>query len=196
MKKAITILMVATMAASFAACGGNSSNENNTSKDSANSTMSVAESSKPEIKTESYDTGAIKVSVPEGWKAIPVQAYDSEQSGGNDKNQLMVYKTEDVDYYFSDPGITIKYAPNTTYMNMDWDKLYTDVKEIKATKIGEYTWEGIDATNSMGNRFTLIHTTEGDGYISLTVFTEINDKKISFDDEDVQTIIKSLEIKK
>lgn len=68
--------------------------------------------------------------------------------------------------------------------------MYEDVKELDPITIGNYKWNALTGIYA-GNQVTFLYTTET-GPFMIVVYTNVDGKTISVEDEDFQGIVNSL----
>ncbi|NLC75926.1 MAG: hypothetical protein GX685_12025 [Clostridiales bacterium] len=159
--------------------------------DSESSTSATAGTSVDGV----YDTGEFNVTVPDGWAAFGVDDMWSDEEGAKDPTSLMIGKgaTDEYDIY-SKPYIEIKYYDKNTEMYVPGEDMYDDMKDISPVTLGNYKWKGFTGSFS-GYKLTLIYTGKSDAdQFQVTIWTETDGGKISFDDKDVKAIIGSITV--
>lgn len=147
-----------------------------------------------EIKGETYETSLLSVLVPEGWMAFPkADVFEDYPDEPGDPSGLLIYKDAKDDFdIFTKPGITIDYyTPDKTMVSPK--SYYADAKDLEPITTGEYTWEGFTAT-SLDKPLAVLSMTEP-YQIQVSVWTEMDDGKISLEDADLQAILASIKIK-
>ena len=170
MKKQIfAILMVLLLMLAFAACSGDK------------------KSSSAPISGEIHSTGVFKVMNPKNWLIIPF-IFNGEPDPAN----VGIYKgaKNEMDM-MSTPGLQISYPSTRARQSKDDRYMYTDVSDLEPIKIGNNTWEGFTAKTS-GRPFAILWTDARDEKIQVTIWLEVNKKKLAVTDADVQAIIASI----
>jgi len=174
MKKLLVVLLSVMLVLSLAACGGGS------------------------VSGETYDTGNISVLVPDGWQPYQMSDMFDEYEGDMNPENLTLYKTTEEFFGLSEPSIMIAYFdPNTTWVSPEF--VYNDPVAREEIVIGNYTWNGFDATTEdlfSGETLPLhILYAQQDGYtVQVSLFPVASEGQFSFDDADVQAILASIAI--
>jgi len=143
-----------------------------------------------------YSTGTFNIQVPKGWEVSPFY-----RSGEIVPNTLGVHKGTALEYRsMSVPCMQIQFHPKGGHnLETNAKAAYQEVKEMKAVQLGKYKWSGYTGMGtSNGIRYDLpvvYMGTEVDGaQISVAIWLEMGDKKISLDDADVKSLISSITI--
>ncbi|SEG42376.1 hypothetical protein SAMN04487934_1333 [Eubacterium ruminantium] len=174
----------------LAACGKEDEPENNSI--STESDVQDIDS----IKGTDYDTGIVKVSVPEGWNAFDVRKPMSDGSKETDPNFLSIVKGEKNHVLYC--NILIGYY-GTRDTGLEFDRgFYENIAEITPFEAAGYSWTGFDCEDKMsGSKYTIIEGKKDDKSIKVTVKKTdgYNNSEIEFYDKDVQHIINSIEIR-
>ena len=143
-------------------------------------------------KSLSYDTGVIKVSIPEGWLAIDVHDIWSDDPNAIDPDQLQIAKgATSKDDLWGCCYLQINYSGPGTIMASAKD-YYDNVVDIAPFEAAGYSWTGYEC-ESMGYKYTIIEGKKGEEQLQVAVLKNSGDKTINFEDEDVQFIINSIE---
>ncbi len=150
--------------------------------------VSLAGCSK-ELKGKTYDTGRISVFVPEGWTIA--EDYTEDKT-------VMLIKSDDQKDVMYVPSISVTYMVPTDN-GISGKEMYDNVEDIPEFDAGDYHWTGYKFTTDLGDCTTI--ETEGDyGLASVGIWTRMtagtDDAVISFNDKDVQAVIKSLKFTK
>lgn len=129
----------------------------------------------------------LQVMVPDNWKAF--LGIDAECNVTQKK--LHIYKDAESELdIFHKAGITICYYEDAgQYLLIK--ELYDDVIEISPFVLGNYCWSGYTC-KSFGYPYIMLESSEKMDRILLMILTENGENKISFSDNDVQEIIKSI----
>lgn len=145
---------------------------------------------------EKFDGGNISVLVPDGWMAFHGTDIFEEYKEGYDPNVINIGKDAKNEYdLFSKPYIQIKLFPSETTMTKPFKELYTETKDLNAAKYGKYTFNGFTAKS--GDYPIAMLWTEGDqDQLTITIWREIEGQKIDIDEEDVKSILSSIEVTK
>ena len=143
------------------------------------------------MKAEIFSNEFLQVNVPDNWKVF--LGIDSE--GHATQKKLHIYKNAESELdIFHKAGITICYYDDGGQYLQIRD-LYDDVKDISPFELGNYCWSGYTC-RSFGYPYIMLESSEKKDKISLMILTENGENKISFSDNDVQEIIKSIVAKK
>lgn len=146
-----------------------------------------------EVKGKTYDTGKFTVLVPDGWLAVPAKDMFNNYDGDNDPTTVYICKgaKNEMDM-LNTPYITLLYHEDGV-ASTDMRDFYEDAKDIDAITTGDYTWEGYEAKSS-GVPVVILNTKKPNVFdVNLNV--EMDGKKISVKDADVQAILASLKAK-
>ena len=204
MKRTITLLLIAALVFTFAACSDSGESQTTSgSSDSGNETAAgSAEDANPENSSNTtYDVGDFTVFVPEGWEAIPVpDRSDSEKNAAND---IMLAKSpvhydewemrwkseEDKLFYITylDKENFEKYPESErAYCEEEYANL-GGVTDLADVTIGSLTWHGF-SVSPLGSDVYILWAESGEGgYI-----TGFNTADLSLEEADVQAILGSL----
>ena len=138
------------------------------------------------------DTGIIKVLVPDGWKAFDVKDMWAEEENALDPKQLQIYKGAETETdMFGKCGMNINYyPPGTTFVSAK--SFYDDVKDIDSFEKAGYSWSGYTCS-SAGYEYTILEGNKGEEDLQVSIITKAGDNTMSIDDEDVQSILDSIE---
>lgn len=139
------------------------------------------------MKSKVFSNEFLQVIVPENWKAF--LGIDAE--GNVTPQKVHIYKNamSEMDI-FHKAGITIHYYEDARQYILI-KNLYDDVKEISPFKLGNYCWSGYTC-KSFGYPYIMLESSEKTDRVLLMILTENGENKISFSDNDVQEIIKSI----
>ena len=139
------------------------------------------------MKAEVFRNEYLQVIVPDRWKVF--QGIDAE--GRATQKKLHIYKNAEMETdIFHKAGITICYSEDAGQYLLIKD-LYEDVKDILPFELGNYCWSGFTC-RSFGYPYTMLESKGKTNRILLMILTENGENKISFSDNDVQEIIKSI----
>ena len=185
---AILITVIILCISVLASCNNGSTSSNNTNNN--NSTSSNNDNIKSE-SSETFDTGKISITVPDGWKAFGSSSTDKDS-----QNSINVFKGAKSEFdMFSKPGIYIYYyGPDTEYLNGS-GSFYDDYTEQAPITIGNRTWN-YHTYSSIGYPYAELIWQDADKGLTLQLNVLLENKpyKISLDDEDVKAIVESLKI--
>ena len=173
MKKLISLLLTGILLTMLVTgCGG--------SEEGAKEEKSDKKAS--EMESTEVTVSGFKVKLPDGW-----HAKEDEMSP-----QGSIYIIKDNEEIQGNPYIHAT-SGITTLASEDF---YDDVKEEKPRELDNFTWEGYSGSGG-GYPVTVLGAKQKDGtFIQLDIFTEVDGKSFSLDDEDVLFIIGSLELAK
>lgn len=139
------------------------------------------------MKVEVFRNEFLQVIVPDKWKVF--LGIDAE--GKVTQKKLHVYKNAESEMdIFHKTGITICYYEDAGQYFQIKD-LYDDVKDISLFELGNYCWSGY-ICKSFGYPYIMLESSKKTDKILLMILTENGENKISFSDNDVQEIIKSI----
>lgn len=205
MKKILTVLMAVLLLLACTACGGSgggtsqggaaaassggdgsTSNGDSSAVSSNNGGKTTPAPVTINVKGETKDVGDFTVLVPEGWMGNALTT----------KNQYHIYKgAKKESDMWSSPCVQITYLQGNTDDGMrSIGMMYEDVKELDPITIGNYKWNALTGIYA-GNQVTFLYTTET-GPFMIVVYTNVDGKTISVEDEDFQGIVNSLTLTK
>jgi len=155
---------------------------------------------KPAIEGEYMYAGKIAAFLPTGWLNNPIQSFiwtedDLEASGQVDPCSLSFLKgAKDTGDSWTCAGIKIDYSEND-YGIWDTRSYYYNIEELDFTA-GSYQWTGFIGTDEDGNYKTATLNPDGRGDISVSVTMTNSEtgEELSFEDEDLLTILASIRI--
>ena len=141
---------------------------------------------------EKYSTGAFSVQVPKGWAVTPFY-----RSGQISPNTLSVHKGTAEEYkLMSVPFLQIQLHTESGFSGeVNAKNSFKELKDMQPVTLGKNTWKGytgIQARGSSSMPLNYIWTEVNGANITVTVWKEMGDKKISLDDADVKAIIASI----
>lgn len=142
-----------------------------------------------------YDTGIIKVSVPEGWNAFDVHKPMSDDPEETDPNSLSIVKGEKNNMLYCSVTISF-FGTRDTLMEKDRG-FYENVVDITPFDAAGYSWTGFDCEyKASGSKYTIIEGKKGDNNVQIKIkkTDDNNNSEIDFYDKDVQHIINSIVI--
>lgn len=149
-KKLAAIALAATMCIGMTACGDSSTADDN--NDSSTPAASSSKAEDKQITGETKTWGVFTVLVHEGWELKGGDALDE-----NDQNRCSVKKS---DFTYFD----LK-SEKDDIMKQQYDynkKTYTDQqKDLAATKIGDFEWNGFEYGGDFNKGFELYATANG-----------------------------------
>ncbi|WP_276875069.1 hypothetical protein [Levyella massiliensis] len=148
-------------------------------KDSGEGKKAVETSEKSQNAV--YQTKLLSVEVPKGWKFVDQP---------NKADSAYIYKGEKE--AMESPAVVITYCDPDTQM-LSPRAAYQNTKDIDPVTIGDYTWEGFTA-ESFDYPITVLLLKEPH-QLQVVLFKEVEGQKINLEDDDVQTIIRSITIK-
>lgn len=150
------------------------------------------ETVKPEIPGEMYDTGEFRALVPEGWKAFPIMDVFSEDNA-EDTSCFNIIKegTSDLDL-FSKPYVRLDYYGPDTMMMKPSSEYYENVQEVADMQLGTHSWTGFIGEDGYG-KSAILWMEEGEIQCQAIIWLEVENKKITLEDADVQAILASVE---
>ena len=129
----------------------------------------------------------LQVAVPENWKSF--LGIDAE--GKATPKKLHVYKNAKCEMdIFHKAGITICYYEDAGQYFLI-KALYDEVEEVSPFEMGNYCWSGFTC-KSFGYPYIMLETSESTDRVLVMILTENGENKISFSDNDVQMILKSI----
>lgn len=179
MKKIIMLFMAFLMIFSLTAC-----------KD-------TPEPDSSKIKGERYEAGMLSTIVPQGWKAFGIADATAEEAGALVANAVKIAKgAKDEFDLLTKPSVEIRYYGAEYSMMPPEKSFYDDVKDITGLKIGEKIWNGFSAKSFDAPLIVLWSEKEGSVELQITIWTEVGNASIQFEDADVQAIIANIEISK
>lgn len=194
MKKILALLLAAAMcAAMLTGCGGDDKSKENGKPDSGETgTSTTTNPAKPEVPGEMYDTGEFRALVPDGWAAFPITDVFSDDNAA-DTSCFNIIKdgTSDLDL-FSKPYVRFDYYGPDTQMMKPSSEWYENVEEVAPMQLGSHSWSGFTGEDGYG-KMAVLWAEEGDIQYQATIWLEVEDKKITLDDKDVQAILASVE---
>ena len=139
------------------------------------------------MKLGQFDSGIIKIAVPDGWMAF----CGSDSGGKATPKKVHIYKDarRETDIFIR-AGITICYFGKQDYY-LSPKSFYDNVVDIEPFTLGAYTWNGYTCT-SLGYPYTMLEA-KHDGCVFQVMILEKNgEHEISLADEDVQAILESI----
>jgi len=145
------------------------------------------------VSGETFSTEQFSVLVPSGWMVI--RATDPFEKGKIREDMVYINKGAKAEIdIFSTPGVSIIYVANRKAKNTlpPPKSFYDDVVDMKPFTLGKYNYEGYTAKFS-NKPMTIFWTISDEEYFQFSVNTEIDGKKIAFEDADVQAIIESVQ---
>lgn len=148
-------------------------------KDSGEGKKAVETSEKSQNAV--YQTKLLSVEVPKGWKFV-----DNQEKA----DSAYIYKGEKE--AMESPAVVITYCDPDTQM-LSPRAAYQNTKDIDPVTIGDYTWEGFTA-ESFDYPITVL-LLKKPHQLQVVLFKEVEGQKINLEDDDVQTIIRSITIK-
>ncbi len=134
------------------------------------------------------NVGTFNVGVPDGWLASSL--YMSRSSNVVD-NSITIYKnsTDLSEAMFSSPGIIINYSNVCDYTM----EMYEDALVVDSFTIDDFEFEGFSSLDN-GYPFTSVMADYEGGCLSLILLQDRENGTLTFDDEDVIAIIRSIKI--
>jgi hypothetical protein len=139
------------------------------------------------MSAEIFSNEFLQVEVPENWKAF--LGIDAE--GKATPKKLHVYKNAKSEMdIFHKAGITICYYEDAGQYFLI-KALYDEVEEVSPFEMGNYCWSGFTC-KSFGYPYIMLETSESTDRVLVMILTENGENKISFSDNDVQMILKSI----
>ena len=140
------------------------------------------------MKNQLFDNGILRVFVPTGWKLF----YGIDSEGRTSPKKLHVYKDAQTEFdIFSKAGITIcHYGKDEIFLSIK--NFYDDVCDLEPFECGKHLWNGYTC-NSLGYPYTMLTSTSDGVTLYVMILTENGEHKISLDDEDVRSILASIE---
>ncbi|MBR5284189.1 MAG: hypothetical protein IKU27_03990 [Clostridia bacterium] len=145
----------------------------------------------PEVPGTIYDTGTFCALVPEGWAAFPISDVFSE-TNAEDPTCFNIIKGGESDLdLFSKPYVRLDYYGPDTMMMKPSSEYYENVEEIDAMQLGSHCWNGFIGEDAYG-KSAILWLEEGDLQYQAIIWLEIENEKISVDDEDVRAILASV----
>ena len=139
------------------------------------------------MSAEIFSNEFLQVAVPENWKSF--LGIDAE--GKVTPKKLHVYKNAKCEMdIFHKAGITICYYEDAGQYFLI-KALYDEVEEVSPFEMGNYCWSGFTC-KSFGYPYIMLETSESTDRVLVMILTENGENKISFSDNDVQMILKSI----
>lgn len=139
------------------------------------------------MSAEIFSNEFLQVAVPENWKVF--LGIDAE--GKATPKKLHVYKNAKSEMdIFHKAGITICYYEDAGQYFLI-KALYDEVEEVSPFEMGDYCWSGFTC-KSFGYPYIMLETSESTDRVLVMILTENGENKISFSDNDVQMILKSI----
>ena len=139
------------------------------------------------MSAEIFSNEFLQVAVPENWKSF--LGIDAE--GKATPKKLHVYKNAKCEMdIFHKAGITICYYEDAGQYFLI-KSLYDEVEDISPFEMGNYCWSGFTC-KSFGYPYIMLETSESTDRVLVMILTENGENKISFSDNDVQIILKSI----
>jgi len=139
------------------------------------------------MSAEIFINEFLQVAVPENWKSF--LGIDAE--GKATPKKLHVYKNAKCEMdIFHKAGITICYYEDAGQYFLI-KALYDEVEEVSPFEMGNYCWSGFTC-KSFGYPYIMLETSESTDRVLVMILTENGENKISFSDNDVQMILKSI----
>ena len=139
------------------------------------------------MSAEIFSNEFLQVAVPENWKSF--LGIDAE--GKVTPKKLHVYKNAKCEMdIFHKAGITICYYEDAGQYFLI-KALYDEVEDISPFEMGNYCWSGFTC-KSFGYPYIMLETSESTDRVLVMILTENGENKISFSDNDVQIILKSI----
>ena len=141
---------------------------------------------------EKYSTGAFNVQVPKGWAVTPFY-----RSGQISPNTIAVHKGTAEEYKLMvAPFLQIQLHTESGFSGEQNAKnSFQELKEMQSVTLGKNLWKGFSAVQTRSGNKTPVNyiwTAVDGGHISIAVWTEMGDKKISLDEADVKALIASI----
>jgi len=136
---------------------------------------------------KTYANKNFSVLVPEGWKAIELTL-----DGEIRQDMINIHKgaTSNMDAFYT-PCVTVMYVRNAPYQIPPPKSFYNNVADITPFTAGKYDFTGF--SGEILNKPCIVFWSKNDKeYVQITICTEVNGKKIAFEDADVQAIIASV----
>ena len=139
------------------------------------------------MKAETFSNEFLQVIVPDDWKAF--QGIDAE--GHATQKKLHIYKNANSELdIFHKAGITVCYYEDAgKYLLIKG--LYDEVEDILPFELGNYCWSGFTC-KSFGYPYIMLETSENTDRVLVMILIENGENRISFADNDVQMIMKSI----
>lgn len=142
------------------------------------------------MRGELFDSGVIRVLVPEGWGCF--LGIDSD--GAPSERKLHVYKgAEKETDIFTKAGITVSYF-GRDFIYFSPKPFYDEVCDIDPVTMGERIFSGFKC-KSLGYPYTMLEWSDKGSTLQIMILEENGDSRISLDDGDVGEILSSIEIK-
>ena len=139
------------------------------------------------MSAEIFSNEFLQVAVPENWKSF--LGIDAE--GKVTPKKLHVYKNAKCEMdIFHKAGITICYYEDAGQYFLI-KALYDEGEDISPFEMGNYCWSGFTC-KSFGYPYIMLETSESTDRVLVMILTENGENKISFSDNDVQIILKSI----
>ena len=139
------------------------------------------------MEAEVFSNEFLQVIVPDNWKAF--LGIDAE--GKTTQKKLHIYKNAESELdIFHKAGITICYYEDAGQYFLI-KALYDEVEEVSPFEMGNYCWSGFTC-KSFGYPYIMLETSESTDRVLVMILTENGENKISFSDNDVQMILKSI----
>jgi hypothetical protein len=134
-----------------------------------------------------FDSGCIRVAVPEGWMAFC--GIDSECRTTQKKVHIFKDARLETDI-FTHSGITVCFFDSDDiYVSPKF--IYDNVVDLEAFTLGAYTWNGYTCT-SLGYPYTMLEAKHDGCVFQVMILTKNGEYEISLTDADVQAILTSL----
>lgn len=200
MKKVLALLLAAAMcAAALTGCGGGDKPTETEKPGSGKpDTTSTAkpDTSKPEVKApevpgEVYSTGEFQALVPEGWTAFPItDVFSDDDAADTSCFNIIKGGTSDLDL-FSKPYVRLDYYGPDTQMMKPSSEYYENVEEVAPLQLGAHSWSGFIGEDGYG-KSAILWVEEGNIQYQAIIWLEIENEKITIEDEDVQAILASV----
>lgn len=140
------------------------------------------------INGQPFDNGSLRVFVPSGWKLF----YGIDSDGNKTPKKLHIYKGAQTEFdIFSKAGITVCfYGKNDIYISPK--AFYDNVHDIEPFKLGDHLWSGFTCT-SFDYPYTMLNTTYDGTTFQVMILMKNGEHEIHLDDEDVRSVIESIE---
>lgn len=136
----------------------------------------------------SFDSGYFRIDVPVGWMAF----FGIDSECRLTKKKVHVFKGAKLETdIFTHAGITICFFDREDYY-ISPKFIYDNVKDMEAFTLGNYTWGGYTCT-SLGYPYTMLEAQRDGCVFQIMLLMKNGNHEISLEDEDVITILKSLE---
>ena len=140
---------------------------------------------------ELIDVGNIKAVCPKGWTNSPVRDMWSSDENAVDKNALYFIKgAADQWDVFSHPSIRIDYYGEDNVIT-DTRETFTDVSDV-TLNINGVEWVGF--TGKSGEYLNGVLSIKDSGAICVSLCLETSTEKIAIEDEDIKTILGSIQV--